>query len=75
MIRFTEAEHFLKLHSNREDKEHLLYIKDDAIDYFEGDKSGSTWIYFRGGNAVNVFESPEEISTMLKQNKGSISLT
>ena len=54
----------LRLHSNR-DKEHLLYITAAAIDYYEEDKSGSTWIYLRGGNAVNVFESPELIYKLL----------
>lgn len=61
------------LHSNR--GKHLLYIMADAIDYYEEDNSGATWIYLRGGNAVNVFETPEEISTMLKRNTGAISLT
>lgn len=63
----------LVLHSNR--RKNALYIMVDAIDYYEGDISGATWIYLRGGNAVNVFETPEEISTMLKRNTGAISLT
>lgn len=65
--------YILMLHSNRD--KNLLYVMADAIDYYEGDKSGSTWIYLRGGNAVNVFETPEEIRTMLKRNTGNISLT
>lgn len=52
-----------------------LYIMADAIDYYERPKGCSTWIYLRGGNAVNVFETPEEISTMLKRNTGAISST
>lgn len=45
--------HFiLKLHSNRDKR--LLYVMADAIDYYEGSVSGSTWIYLRGTNAVNV---------------------
>ena len=64
----------LVLHSNRDN--HILYIMADAIDYYEGDKSGSTWIYFSGANAVNVVESPEEISNMISRiNTGNISLT
>lgn len=65
----------LVLHSYR-DKKNVLYIVMDSIDYYEGNKSGATLIFLRGGNAVNVAESPEEISNMISRiNTGNISLT
>ena len=63
----------LVLHSNRDNR--ILYIMADAIDYYEGDNSGSTWIYLSGSHAVNVVESPEEISKILMRNTGAISVT
>lgn len=63
----TLKEKILVLHSNRD--KHALYIMANAIDYYE--KSNNyfpTWIYLRGGNAIEVFETPEEISVMLKRN-------
>lgn len=63
----------LVLHSNSE--KHILYIMAEAIDYYEGDKRGSTWIYLRSGNVVSVVETPEEISKILRINTGAISVT
>ena len=63
----------LMLHSNRE--KHILYIMAEAIDYYEGFKGGSTWIYLRGGNVVEVVETPEEIGKILRRNTGAISVT
>ena len=56
----------LVLHSNRK-AEHIIYILLDAIDYYEEDSSGSSWIYLRGGNAVNVIESPQDISNIIRK--------
>lgn len=55
----------LLVHKNRDKK--LMLIMDDSIDYCEGDQSGSTWIYFRGGNAVEVEESLEEICAAINK--------
>ena len=63
----------LVLHSDSD--KHALYIMADAIDYYERPKGCSTWIYLRGGNAVRVFETPEEIRAMLTRMTGNISLT
>ena len=61
----------LVLHSDYD--KHALYIMADAIDYYERPKGCSTRVYIRGGgNAVKVFETPEEISTMLNRNAGNI---
>ncbi len=56
----------LTLHSNRK-AENIIYIMLDAIDYYEEDSGGSSWIYLRGGNAVNVIESPQAITNILRR--------
>lgn len=53
-----------RLHKNEKE---VVFVNVEAIDYFESYTTGNTWIYLRGGNAVNVTETPEEITRGIKQ--------